>query len=115
MVLGSTAGESSRTSPSVVTAGSDTSEIADALAGVDVGQRPFMDVEHRVARAVARQAVDRLGLRHHLAGLGHALGDDAVGVGAQLGVGELVLRRPSSACAWSSCALAERCDASAWS
>ena len=92
-VLGLTAGEISRTSPSVFTAGSDTSDIVRPVVGGEVGQRPFMDVEHRIARAVARQGVDRLRLRHHLADLGVARGDDAVGVGAQLGVGELVLRR----------------------
>jgi hypothetical protein len=50
-----------------------------------------VDVEHRVALAVARQHEDRLRLRHHLAGLGHLRDDDAVGLGLELGVAELVV------------------------
>ena len=55
MLLGSTAGETTRRSPGVLTAGSHTSETAMPVVDGDVGQRPFVDVEHRVAGAVARQ------------------------------------------------------------
>jgi len=54
----------------------------------------FMNVEHRVAGAVTRYRIDGLRLRHDLARFGAAGGDDAIGVGAQHGIGELVLGRP---------------------
>ncbi len=54
-------------------------------------QQGFVDIEHRVAIAVPSQAEDRHGRLHHLADLGLALGDHAIGFGHQSGVAQLLV------------------------
>jgi len=54
-------------------------------------QQRFVDVEHRIAVAVTGQAEDRHGRLHHLAHLGLALGDHAIGIGHQRGVAQLLI------------------------
>jgi hypothetical protein len=52
-----------------------------------------VDVEDGVARPVAGDGVDRLGLRHDLAGFGPAAGDDPGRVDLQFREGEPLARR----------------------
>ncbi|EAZ60706.1 hypothetical protein PA2G_04072 [Pseudomonas aeruginosa 2192] len=62
----------------------------DPLAVDIVAEQRLVDVEHRVALAVAGQGEDRHGGLHHLADLGLAGGDDPGVGGTQLGIGKQV-------------------------